>query len=1074
MSTDERIERDYLRLRSFLKTVLGRLRTLRVIEGLILVVAGAAMVFLTGAFSLAVHAFLPYAPFVVSIISLLLFAFLIALAAVRVIRVPSVSAMARYVEKKVPDLKDNLTNSLALFHSDRTGTRNRELSRSLVAAQMAKTSRQVSPISPGQIIELNRVSRYAKMVIPVILVFIGTWVLSPSSLVRSWNLLARPWASLPPRVTYLDITPKGATLARGSQFLITASTWGKIPEEMSLKVWTESGREAVTAMEKEGKGRFRYTLYRVDESFHYQASSRGYDSPVYRAHVVPLPEVAGLRITSFPPEYSRLPSAVQTGGHISALKGTVVKLDITPTKEISEGKIVLSRKNVVPLKKTDSPALEGSLVLLSEGAYHIELKDQFGFTNPSPLRYQIRLIPDEAPRVEIVDPAHDRQVTGNETLPLVYNAHDDFGITEIRLGFRVTGKKEHKIVLWKGSGEKTFSLKLYRWDLDSLVLSPGDRLEYWLEVVDNDTISGFKEGYSQILSLIVKDFLKAVEERNQGIREIADALLDLLADHLESSAGAPPQTTLTKKELTERAREILKKVDENLARFDQERDVADPARYDMEMLQRNLAAAVERMENQEHETITSRLERMALLAEDIAKRARMEDVQALAQDIRNRERRLLSRLEELQNNLTDAGRAEALEELAKLQELLNKLMNALSQMADKLPDDFVNSDALKGMEFQDMFQGLEEIAEKLREGDLDGALQAARDLLQSLGQMLAALSQAGMESQMAEFGRLRSEMTTNESELSKIIAEQQEVLLKTEELNRSLEKRVEAFVAQKLEALREDLRDVVRKLEKILPRIEERGMAMEMERSLDQGNLGKFTKYLDQLGERLGVAGASDAQSQALLAKLKALMKALNPEPSELARKEEKKQLTELARREKSLQERTHAIRERLALLSQVFPIVDPRLMEDIGQASELMGQAQGKLENHDPPGAIPPEREALKRLTKSQRGMRALSQQMARRMGRYAQRLAWGFDPWPGWYSGRWLPLPSLPQPSLKGFRRDQGYTGIRREEFPTPSKDAHQVPKMYREEIMEALKEGFPSEYQKQVNKYFQNLAE
>ncbi len=93
MSTDEKIERDYLRLRSFLKTVLGRLRTLRVIEGLILTVAGAAMVFLTGAFSLAVNSFLPYAPFVVSVISLLFFTFLLVFAAVRVIRVPSLSSM---------------------------------------------------------------------------------------------------------------------------------------------------------------------------------------------------------------------------------------------------------------------------------------------------------------------------------------------------------------------------------------------------------------------------------------------------------------------------------------------------------------------------------------------------------------------------------------------------------------------------------------------------------------------------------------------------------------------------------------------------------------------------------------------------------------------------------------------------------------------------------------------------------------------------------------------------------------------------------------------------------------------
>jgi hypothetical protein len=271
MSRDETIEREYFLLYRFLKKVLGRLRILRAVEGSILIVAGAAIVFLTGASSLAAKSLFPYAPFVVSIISLSLLAFLLVFVAIRIFKVPSLSAMARQVEEKCPDLKDNLTNSLALFHSANNESHNGGLSRSLLAAQMAKTSQQVSPLSPRRIVELKQVTRYAKLFLPLALVFIATSVLSPSSLVDSLNLLARPWASLPPRVTYLDVVPKGATVAKGSRFLITASTWGKIPEEMSLRVWPDSGRESATTMEGEGEGKFSYLLPRVEQSFLYQA-----------------------------------------------------------------------------------------------------------------------------------------------------------------------------------------------------------------------------------------------------------------------------------------------------------------------------------------------------------------------------------------------------------------------------------------------------------------------------------------------------------------------------------------------------------------------------------------------------------------------------------------------------------------------------------------------------------------------------------------------------------------------------------------------------------------------------------
>jgi len=45
---------------------------------------------------------------------------------------------------------------------------------------------------------------------------------------------------------------------------------------------------------------------------------------------------------------------------------------------------------------------------------------------------------------------------------------------------------------------------------------------------------------------------------------------------------------------------------------------------------------------------------------------------------------------------------------------------------------------------------------------------------------------------------------------------------------------------------------------------------------------------------------------------------------------------------------------------------------------------------------------------------------------------------------------MPTLPQPEVKRPQRE--LTGIDREEFEPPSKDAYQVPKMFREKVLES----------------------
>ena len=73
---------------------------------------------------------------------------------------------------------------------------------------------------------------------------------------------------------------------------------------------------------------------------------------------------------------------------------------------------------------------------------------------------------------------------------------------------------------------------------------------------------------------------------------------------------------------------------------------------------------------------------------------------------------------------------------------------------------------------------------------------------------------------------------------------------------------------------------------------------------------------------------------------------------------------------------------------------------------------------------------------------------------------------------SGQLVPLPGVPQ--LPQFDVEGGMTGLDTDKFQLPGKEDYKVPRSFREEILEALKQGFPPKLKEQIESYFKNLSE
>ena len=579
-------------------------------------------------------------------------------------------------------------------------------------------------------------------------------------------------------------------------------------------------------------------------------------------------------------------------------------------------------------------------------------------------------------------------------------------------------------------------------------------MSYRLEIWDNDSISGPKKGTSQTYMLSVRDDRAQAAREGEEAQQIADALLDLLADHLEELKD--------RESLAKGMEDVLKRVDNNLDRMKERMD-----RFEFEALKRNLLSLKNRVFDEPKEKVTQELERLALLAEDIAKRARMNEVEALAKELRNRQRRLLDSMKDLKGSPNREDLEAVMKELRKLEELLRSVMDTLSKMATRLPEEFMNSQEMSGLDFQDFFKDLEEIQKKLMAGDLAGALEAAQRLLQALSEMAANLGRAGTQAGMSPFDRLQGEMSRQSSELEKILTEQKEILKETEKIDQEIKSKMEEETQKRVGQSLPGMEDLLGQLSRSLP--PELGEIVEdLKTLLKENQIERFSQLTEKLENDL----SEKPDEQKLIHRLREMAGSFTPEEKGAMTPEDKEKFPDLSMRQENLKERTRRLNERLEMLAQLFPGMDTEILNSLKEATGSMGEASGKLRGEDAPGAIPPEQEAIQGLSRSQQAMQQMAQQMAMQMQAARWGYPYGYDPRAGWYYGPWLPMPTLPQPDFQRPRQ-RGYTGIDREEFEPPSKDAYQVPKIFREKVIESLKEEVPSEYKKGVEQYFKGLS-
>jgi hypothetical protein len=1075
----------------------------------------------------------------------------------------SLESAALYVEARHPELHNHLISALQLPESLQKHPES-GISSALVEGLLEATHRQTETLSHQPLVDWSGVWRQMRVAAPLVVAMLGVAWFSPQLLTASVVQLLHPLSLLgvQPTVLTLGDFPRHILVGQSLSLHVLAS--GQIPSTVHLRLW-HAGQEREEKMVAGGQGSFRHTFSNLREPMKFQAIAGSATSDVGEVQVVEAPAVGNFRIRYQYPDYTRLPSKIDEGtGHIETLAGSEVRIEMAANKPIARGQLVFDDNTQLPLMVHPDGLLQATAIITRPGGYRIEVQDDLGFANQDNLSYRIDIVPDAAPQIDLLAPEPELEIDEGRVITLEYEARDDFGLKELALVYRAGPLGEKRLVIDRIDEAAKRYQGRYFWDVTDLFSAAGESVTYSVEVWDNDTVSGPKRGVSATHVLRIKGREEEHRRLDEMQQQVAEKLVDLLADQLELNTRAAdlaqkavPHDPTAAQELEARQAELQQQAQDLVAQLDQmlqmlEQDyLSDYTRYeDTRTLRESLnftqdtlmgdarrqlspqsgpppsptppTRSPQRPGRQQpeasepsvdqalakQEAAQVELERMALFAQDIGKRAKMRDLENLAQRMARTQKNLLDALTDLDKlgKEMDATTREALErEINELEKAMQALMEALSKLPSELPDEFLNNEALQNLELSDMMQTLQQLREQLQQGNLAEAQRLAEDLLRSLNQMLAALQSAQRFAQSMPFGQQQSGMERAQSELDQIMREQSEVLRETTGIDKSLRQRIAEQQRREFEQLQEQLGEEIPRAQRQMqeaaraPHADNRRSRPQtspmnrLDRALDRVTQqltpeasGELLRALQDAVQELSAMQQHPAPAaeeflrhhpelQAMLQNLHEMLTQsfqhlahLNSlDGQELLDPHQSEELGQLSHRQHAVRERTEALKNRLDQLSQFIPFLSPELRQNIGEAGEFMADAQGELNERRARQAIPPEEEALRRLSQGQQAMQQAMQQMA-------QRGQMGQIPVPMVLRRPGDPFAFNQQPFPDRSPRDQGRMGINTRDFKIPGKEEYKAPKQFREEIMEALKRGGPSQFKGQIEQYFKNLTE
>jgi hypothetical protein len=411
------------------------------------------------------------------------------------------------------NVQDKLLNVLQLRnHQALNG------SEELLLAGINQKISELSPVPFATAIDLTENRKYLRYVLPLLLVTTLIAILWPQIISRSTTRLVNYSTYYEKVMPFtFNILNKELKGMQARDFKLELKISGnEIPDEVFI---TMNGIQY--RLEKDNKINFHYTFTNLQSSIPFQLVAAGYTSREYKLEVLPIPTLLQYNVQLIYPSYLNKPNeTIANTGDLQIPQGTKVNWTFN-TRNTDIIRLRFADSSATPRMLGESQ-FTYSRRFFQNNHYSILPVNSFLPQGADSVSYGIQVIPDQYPFIEVSD---KKDSLNPKNIYFSGQIKDDHGFSKLNfifkafahdtLGNAVEKSGSSPVGFAKGGTAQPY---FFFFDASTYNLEPGDKVEYYFEVFDNDGVNGPKSSKTQLMvfKAPTKDEINAMTSKNNS------------------------------------------------------------------------------------------------------------------------------------------------------------------------------------------------------------------------------------------------------------------------------------------------------------------------------------------------------------------------------------------------------------------------------------------------------------------------------------------------------------------------------------------------------------------------------
>ena len=629
------------------------------------------------------------------------------------------------IGKHFLNVQDKLLNVLQLQSLYSTvSVNNTQIS--LLEASINQKISDLKPIPFSSAIDLKKNIKFTKYIIPPLFLFLLILIIAPHILQDSTKRLVEHSTYFEKQSPFhFSILNNELKVAKQEDFLLEVKMTGEeIPSEVFVYM---DGREYKLA--KEGKNVFNFLFKNVQASIPFTLYADGFSSKEYELIALPKPLLLDFSLQLNYPKYiGKQDEILYNTGDLVVPAGTKITWMFN-TQNAEQMKLRIADSSYLAIQTSEN-RFTASEVFLKDKPYSISISNEFMRNNDS-TSYLINVIPDEFPNI-VVEEKKD-----SVSLKQFYYAgsiKDDHGFNKLVFSYKHISNPDS--AKESGNSIKTSSVIIpisksvtaqtfyHYWNMADMNIAPGDIIEYYFEIWDNDAVNGSKSVKSQTmvyhapqLSEIEKETEKNNTEIKKEMEESIKEAKDLQKETQELYKKILEKKNLSWEEqkkletLAKQQKELQEKVNniknENQRNNQQQQEFQKPSE---ELLQKQ-----EQLQNLMESVMTDELKKMFQEMDKLMEKLDKNKIQEMLEKMQLSNKDIEK---ELDRNLEIFKKLELEQKLQKTIDKLNELSHRQDELANKTEDIKTNNQDLKNQQdslnkqFEDIKKDMQDLEKK--------------------------------------------------------------------------------------------------------------------------------------------------------------------------------------------------------------------------------------------------------------------------------------------------------------------------------------------------------------------------